>query len=97
MTTQIDLDINRGVRRIFIKHWIDLGRVSIRSAGGVVLVYGTLQRVPGRDALMSATVQAMFDDIRLIRNVKRVRPHLENWSNDGGLWKPVEKKNEGSP
>ena len=32
MITQTDLEINRAVRRIMVKHWIDLGCISVRTA-----------------------------------------------------------------
>ena len=96
MTSTTDLAINRHVRRIMVKHWIDLGRMSIRTVRGVVVVYGRLQRIPGRDELIPPTVESIFYDIRRIKEVKWVRPHLDNWSNDAGLWQAREKPSWGS-
>jgi len=88
MPTSSDLEMNRRIRRILVKHWIDLGRLSIRTMRGVVVLYGRLQRIPGRDALIPAIVEAIFYEIKRIKGVKWIRAHLDNWTNDGGLWHP---------
>lgn len=90
MPGQSDLQLNRSIRRILVRHWVDLGRLSIRSTNGMVLVYGRLQRIAGREALTPPTVEAIFYDIRRLKDTRRIKPHLENWSNEGGLWRPVE-------
>jgi hypothetical protein len=87
MSTPNDLEVARDARRIMVKHWIDLGRLAIRSSGGRLSVYGTLQRISGvADPLTPAIVESMFRDIAHIRGVRFLTPHLENWSNQGGLW-----------
>ena len=87
MLQRTDLDINRHVRRILVKHWIDLGRISIRTTRGSVLVYGLLQRIAGsREPLTTPLVESIFMDIKRIKGVRMVRAHLENWSNEGGRW-----------
>jgi len=74
-----------------VKHWIDLGRVSIRTTRGVAHVYGWLLRLPGAESeLTGPLVQAMFDEILRSRKIKRVIPHIENWTNKDGMWRPVE-------
>jgi hypothetical protein len=42
MMEMIDLDINRGVRRVLVKHWIDLGRISVRTTRGRVPCYDAI-------------------------------------------------------
>lgn len=97
MSNVSDLDINRGVRRVLVKHWIDLGRLSVRSTNGKVYIYGRLQRLPGTEGnLMGTTVDSMFYQIKRIGGVTSVNPHLENWTDDDGLWRPVEAGKEGS-
>lgn len=91
-----DLDTNREIRRILVKHWIDLGRVAVRTAHNRVTIYGTLQHLPGtRDELRPEIVKTIFDDIKKIDGVMRVTAKLDNWSQDGTLWKPFMSENLG--
>ncbi len=86
-----DLEINRAIRRILVKHWIDLGRISVHSMRGRVAIYGLLQRIEGRmEPLAGPVLDAMFRDIQRIPGVHAVRPHLDNWTNEGGRWRPIE-------
>lgn len=85
--SQIDLDINRAVRTVLVKHWIDLGRLSVRSTDGKLYIRGALSRIAGiNEELTSAIVDAMFSEIKRIRNLRQVYPLLENWTNDSGSW-----------
>jgi len=91
MSSQTDLDISRQIRRLMVRHWIDLGRLSIRSTGGRVLLCGTFKRIDGvNDPLTTPIVEGIFRDIRQAKNVRFVGAHLENWTNAGGMWRPVE-------
>lgn len=91
--SQADLDINRGIRSILVKHWIDLGRLSVRSTDGKVYVRGALTKIGGvTEELSSPIVQAIFDDIRKIRGVRQVYPTLENWTDDTGCWQAIGKQ-----
>lgn len=91
MTQSLDLDINRAVRRILVKHWIDLGRISVQTTRGRVAIYGVLRRIQGRlEALTGPIVDEIFRDLESIKGVQFIRPHLDNWSNDGGRWHPCE-------
>jgi len=88
--SQVDLDINRCVRTVLVKHWIDLGRLSVRSNDGKLYIRGALQRIAGvNEELTSAIVDSMFAEMKRIRNVRQVYPALENWSNDTGSWTPI--------
>lgn len=92
MIVQTDLDINRAVRRVLVKHWIDLGRVSIRTTAGRIMIFGVLRRIEGhRDNLNPSSVEAMFYEIQRIRGVQHVRTHFDNWINEGGRWRPYER------
>ncbi len=82
-----DLEINRSIRRIFVRHWIDLGRISIRTTNGSSFIHGSLQRIKGfKDDLSTPIVTAMFTDIRRLREVKHVRVELDNWIDSAGTW-----------
>jgi len=92
MSIQDDLDINRGVRRVLVKHWIDLGRLSVRSTQGRVLIRGRLLRIQGvKVALTTPIVEAMFAEIQRLRAVRNVTAHLDNWIKDGGRWREFER------
>jgi hypothetical protein len=90
MTREVsDLDINRHIRQVLVRFWIDLGRLSIRTTGGVVMIRGLLAKVPGSGSdLNSSTVSTLFTDIRRINGVKRIQTDLTNWINTGDGWQP---------
>ena len=91
MKTQTDIEIVRNIRRVMVRHWIDLGRLSVRSQAGRVTVSGILLRIGGvHEPLTTPIVEAMFRQIKRIRNVSYVSVNLENWTNKGGMWRAVE-------
>ena len=88
-----DLDINCRVRRALVRHWIDLGRLSVRTTRGAVHLSGSLLRLPnGGPALDSMTVAAIVTEIRQIPDVRRVRTSFENWVEDSGAWVTAGRK-----
>lgn len=90
--SEADLTINRDVRRVMIRHWIDLGQLSFRSLNGRVWIRGALRRIAGvSETLTSTIVENIFDDLKRIRGVVHVAVELENWSMDGGSWRPLDK------
>ena len=85
---QADLEINRNVRRVLVRHWLDLGRIFIRSTNGHVSLRGSLSRIHGmNDPINSATVDTIFTEIKRVRNVKNISPDLDNWFCERGAWK----------
>lgn len=87
-----DLDTNRQVRKVFVKHWLDLGRLSIRSSKGKVWIRGSLTRISGvRGELTTPIVDVVFSDIKRIKAVRTLTIELDNWANDDGRWVPVTK------
>ena len=90
MVTPNDLETNRGVRRILVKHWIDLGRLSVRTINGNVVLYGRLQRLTGSQGdLTSPILDAIFHEMKRVNGARRVTAHFENWSNDQGFWREL--------
>lgn len=86
-----DLDINREVRRVFVRHRINLGWLSVCSCRGNVIVHGELQPLPGTESeLSSAAVGTIFQEIRRCRGVRRTTVELQNWIYDsnGDAWRP---------
>ena len=85
----LDLKAMRQVRGILVKHWIDLGRVSLRCTAGALHIRGILLRLGGvQDPLSPPIVQSMFDEIKRIRDIKRIQADLDNWDNFTGSWRP---------
>jgi hypothetical protein len=93
MKALTDLDINREIRKVLVKHWIDLGRLSIRTSRGRVMIHGLLDRIAGsREKLSSPIVEAMFEEIHRIDGVNRVTAELANWVNsEGKSWVEIER------
>ena len=90
MSPRNDLDICRDIRRVLVKHWIDLGRLSVRSTGGRAMLYGSLLRIEGaRSELIPALIDTMIREIKSVQGIKLVRTHFENWTDDEGGWHPV--------
>ena len=86
-----DLDINREIRRILVRHWVDLGRLSIRTTSSVSYVCGSLLRISGvSEPFSPPIVTALFTEIQRIRGIRRVNIELDNWTETGGGWRPVE-------
>lgn len=86
-----DLEVNRAVRRILVRHWIDLGRLSIRTRTGKVQLQGRFSRIAGvQDSLSAAIMQTIHADIKRIRGVLKIAFLLENWTNHSGIWQPVD-------
>jgi len=83
-----DLEINSRVRKILIRHWMDLGHVSIRTSRGQVSVFGVLRKLPmAAGKLTAQLVGTIFSEIAHVPSVARVKPHLENWEEVNGRWR----------
>jgi hypothetical protein len=96
MNKLTDLEINCAVRKVLVRHWIDLGKISIRSTSGVVTLSGTLDKLPKVDSpLTSSSVGEIVSEIRRASSVKRVQSGLTNWGEADGMWKPIATKSAG--
>lgn len=85
----MDLQVNQGVRRVLVRHWIDLGRIIIRSVQGVVSVRGAMNRIVGQPPLAPKDLQTIADELNRVQQVKRVSIELNNWACEAGSWTPV--------
>ena len=91
-----DLEINCAVRKVLVRHWIDLGKISVRTSAGVLTLSGTLDKLPNVDTpLTSPAVGEMITEIRRVSSVRRVQPVLSNWTEADGMWKPIALKSAG--
>ncbi len=90
--TLSDLDVNNHVRRVFVRHQIDLGWLSFHTCRGYVYIQGALQKLPGvTDELTPSLVGALFAEIELCAGVCGLSVDLRNWKRNGsiGEWQPV--------
>ena len=76
---KVDLDVNCRVRRVLIRHWIDLGKVTVRTSRGVVSLNGSLMRLPHiAPDVDAATPASIFEEIKRIPDVRRLQLNLDN-------------------
>ena len=82
-----DIEINCAVRRALVRHWIDLGKISLRTTQGVVWLSGALTKLPKvTSELTPATIAEMINDIRRTCSVRRVQCSFSNWVEQAGGW-----------
>ena len=90
--SQIDLDINRSIRRVLVRHWIDIGRLTIQSSDGRVRIRGLLQLISGtKTDLEQKNVENIVNEIERTKEIKRIYYDFENWINNSGIWQKLEK------
>ncbi len=84
---QQDLKNNQDIRKVLVRHWIDLGRVGIYSRSGNVTIRGNMQLLRGvKHDLDSQLMENIFREINRIKEIKRVHVELDNWTFLEGAW-----------
>jgi hypothetical protein len=92
MSRQEDLDVNKSIRKVLIRHWIDLGRLSVRTSKGKAFIHGSLHRIYGmNEELTTSIVESIFTEIRRIKNLANMHVEFDNWTDAGGKWQMVER------
>lgn len=95
---QADVETLRGVRRILVRHWLDLGQLAVRCVNGVIYIRGRLQRLPGfADGLTAAGVGGITTEIGGARGVRRTQFDIANWVFVNGAWQSLEEKTVRAP
>lgn len=92
-----DHDINRGVRGVLSRHWVDLSSTSFASRKGIVRVAGELRRMGpySSQSLESTSLTALDGELRRLRGVRRVHIDLPNWRRtEDGQWVRVDRRPE---
>jgi hypothetical protein len=88
-----DLDANCAARRVLVRHWIDLGKASLRTINGVLTVHGTLEKLPHSNSPLTPSVVAeIASELRRIQSVRRVALDFNNWTEQHGKWTNVVPK-----
>jgi hypothetical protein len=84
---QQDLKNNQSIRKVLVRHWVDLGRLNVLSAAGRVTIRGTLQLLRGvKHEMDSQLVENIFREIHHINEIKWVNVELDNWVFIEGAW-----------
>ena len=75
-----DLEINLNVRKVMVRHQIDLGWLSHHAFRGTVYIQGDLLLLPGVSSeLTPIMVNALFDEIGCAAGVRNMVIELRNW------------------
>ena len=84
-----DLQLVREARKVFVRHWVDLGRLHIRCTNAALSVRGSLQKMPGTgEQLTDSSVGTIFQELKRIRGIKRINATLDDWQElSPGVWK----------
>jgi hypothetical protein len=89
-----DHEINRGVRSVLSRHWVDLTKTAFASRRGIVRLMGEMRRV-GTDAqkpLDPTNLEVIDNELRRVTGVTRVHFDLSNWhKNSEGEWELSEE------
>jgi len=90
-----DHEINRRIRAVLSRHWVDLASTNFASRKGIVRVTGDLKRVgpqAGR-SLESTTLTVLDSEMRRLKGVQRVHFDLANWRRtEDGEWVRIDKQ-----
>lgn len=87
-----DMEVNRFVRAVLVRHHIDLGLLSHHACRGIVSVHGKLELLSGRTTVLtSSMVGSLFDEIERARGVCGLNIELRNWRFDSGArgWRRI--------
>ena len=94
-----DHEINRRIRAVLSRHWVDLASTNFASRKGIVRLTGDLKRVgpqAGRP-LESTSLTILDSEMRRQKGVQRVHFELANWRRtEDGEWVRVEKQEHAS-
>ena len=79
-----DLQINRAIRQVLVRHWIDLGRLTLATRNGSVLLAGAMNRLSGsrEGELGDPEASAIVAEIRSLPGVRRLTLTLAGWNGE---------------
>ncbi len=77
MKERLDSEINAVVRRVLVRHHIDLEKISVRTTRGVVRLWGEMATQRRRDPeLTEKQIELILAEVKTIEGVRRVVPTL---------------------
>jgi len=87
-----DQEINRGVRSVLSRHWVDLTKTNFLTRQGVLRMMGELRRI-GAEAstpMKPRILETLDKELKRVHGVRRVQYDLSNWRrNEDGEWRPI--------
>jgi len=90
MEAPSDLATSSAIRRVLVRYWIDLGKISLQTSRGLVTISGELTKLPNaEDQLNGFVVSALFTEIQHIPTVRRLNVKLTNWTEVDEAWQPA--------
>jgi hypothetical protein len=85
------MELYRKTRSVLVRHWIDLGRLSVVVSPSSIRLHGMLCRLPGvKTRLTSQIIDAMLRELRQKTGHNRIITDFRNWREQGGAWIPIE-------
>jgi hypothetical protein len=82
-----DLNCNCKARQVLVRHWINLGKASLRTTNGVLSIHGTLEKLPHGGALTASSVAELATELRRVVPARRVSLNFTNWIERDGAWR----------
>jgi hypothetical protein len=91
------LQIVARVRGVFARHWMDLGLISILYSQGTVRLQGTIQKLQqAGDPVDEMLLSVIEQEIRRVKDVKRVNFNFDNWVKTSTGWEKIREKRVGA-
>lgn len=82
-----DLAVTREVRKLLVRAWIDLGRLTISTSAGKISIDGAMHRLPDTGTgLQSGDVEQLIRAVRQVSCRMNCEVRLENWVLRDGAW-----------
>jgi len=85
-------DINRGVRSVLTRHWVDLTKTSFLSRRGILRMTGELQRLGAAAStkVQPTALETLDQELKRVRGVRHVYYDFANWRrSEDGEWRQV--------
>jgi hypothetical protein len=87
------LQIVARVRGVFARHWMDLGLITIMFSRGTVRLQGRLEKLQhAGEPVDEMLLSVMEQEIKRVKNVKRVVFNFENWVRTSAGWEKVRER-----
>ena len=100
LTPALRCEIVREIRVVLVRHFIDMGRLTISISLRGIHVHGHLARLPGLpNPLTAGVVSSIIDELERIRHVKKVFAEFDNWQQKDmyGPWSEVGDTSAAAP
>jgi hypothetical protein len=87
-----DFRINAQVRQILVRHWIETDALTANAVNGTLYIRGNLQFRPAKRGQVGEITVAFLEklehELKMLRELKKIRWQLENWEKDETGWLP---------